>query len=125
MDFGTAALMAAGCVMARQCHLNTCPVGVAAQREDLRAKFPGKPEHVVNFFKFVAQETREYMAAMGVRQLKHLIGRSELLRVKENAHYPKTRDIDLSALFYQFEKERKQSASLRGRQKRPPGRLAD
>jgi glutamate synthase (NADPH/NADH) large chain/glutamate synthase (ferredoxin) len=102
--FGTQALMAAGCVMARQCHLNTCPVGVAAQREDLRAKFPGKPEHVVNFFTFVVQEIREYMAAMGVRHLDQIIGHSELLRIRDEANYPKTKDVDLSPLFYQFDR---------------------
>ncbi|MDF2439634.1 MAG: glutamate synthase large chain, partial [Abditibacteriota bacterium] len=102
--FGTAALVAAGCVMARQCHLNTCPVGVATQRDDLRAKFPGKPEHVVNFFTFVAQEVREIMAAMGVRKLDQIIGRSDLLQMRENARFPKTSDIDLSPLFFQADR---------------------
>ena len=96
--FGTAALMAAGCVMARQCHLNTCPVGVTSQREDLRAKFPGKPEHVVNFFHFIANEVREIMASLGARHLDELIGRVELLGMKSDAEFPKTRDLDLSAL---------------------------
>ena len=101
--FGTQALMAAGCVMARQCHLNTCPVGVASQREDLRAKFPGTPEHVVNYMTHVAHEVREYMAAMGARHLDQIIGRTELLGVKPDAHYPKTPNVDLTTLFYQFD----------------------
>jgi glutamate synthase (NADPH/NADH) large chain/glutamate synthase (ferredoxin) len=98
--FGTNALVAAGCVMARQCHLNTCPVGVASQREDLRAKFPGKPEHVVNYFHFVANEVRELLAALGVRHLDDIVGRSDLLQIKGNALYPKTSDIDLTPLFH-------------------------
>ena len=98
--FGTAALVAEGCVMARQCHLNTCPVGVASQRADLRAKFPGKPEHVVNFFTFVAMEVREILASMGFRKLDDIIGRNDLLQVKPEGTYPKTHAIDLSPLFY-------------------------
>jgi len=101
--FGTQALMAAGCVMARQCHLNTCPVGVASQREDLRAKFPGTPEHVVNYMTHVAYEVREYMAAMGARHLDQIIGRTELLGIKPDASYPKTPNVDLTTLFYQFD----------------------
>jgi len=98
--FGTAAIVATGCVMARQCHLNTCPVGVASQREDLRAKFPGTPEHVVNFFTFVAREVREILASMGVRKLDDIIGRTDLLHMKAEGTYPKTHDIDLTPLFY-------------------------
>jgi glutamate synthase (ferredoxin) len=77
--FGTAALVAAGCVMARQCHLNTCPVGIATQREDLRAKFKGTPDDVVRFFTAVAEEVREILALLGARALDDLIGRTELL----------------------------------------------
>ncbi|MGZ7039977.1 MAG: glutamate synthase-related protein, partial [Thermoanaerobaculia bacterium] len=77
--FGTAALVAAGCVMARQCHLNTCPVGIATQRDDLRAKFKGTPEDVVRFFTAVAEEVREILAMIGVRALADVIGRAELL----------------------------------------------
>ncbi len=98
--FGTSAIVAAGCVMARQCHLNTCPVGVASQREDLRAKFPGTPEHVVNFFTFVAREVREILASMGARKLDDIIGRTDLLRMKADGAYPKTHDVDLTPLFY-------------------------
>ena len=101
--FGTAALMAVGCVMARQCHLNTCPVGVATQDEDLRAKFPGDADHVVNFFTFVANEVREHLAAMGARYLTDIIGRSDLLHKNDAMELPKTSDVDLSRLFFQFE----------------------
>ncbi len=101
--FGTAALMAVGCVMARQCHLNTCPVGVATQDENLRAKFPGKPEHVVNFFHFIANEVREQLAAMGARHLSDIIGRSDLLFQDPTVELPKTRDVDVSPLFYQYD----------------------
>ena len=77
--FGTAALVAAGCVMARQCHLNTCPVGIATQREELRAKFKGTPEDVVRFFTAVAAEVREILALLGAHELDEVIGRTELL----------------------------------------------
>jgi glutamate synthase (ferredoxin) len=118
--FGTSALVAAGCVMARQCHLNTCPVGVATQREDLRAKFPGKPEHVVNFFTFVAQEVRETMAQMGVRRLEQLIGRADLLRLRSDANCPKTQDIDLSPLFHMVDQhENNAHRSIMGKNERP------
>jgi glutamate synthase (ferredoxin) len=100
--FGTAALMAVGCVMARQCHLNTCPVGVATQDEALRAKYPGTPEHVVNFFTFVANEVREHLAAMGARRLDEIIGRSDLL-ARNDVVLPKTSDVDVSPLFFQID----------------------
>ena len=77
--FGTAPLIAVGCVMARQCHLNTCPVGIATQREDLRGKFPGKPEHVVAFMSFVAEEVRHGLASMGLSSLDEAVGRLDLL----------------------------------------------
>lgn len=78
--FGTAALVAIGCVMARQCHLNTCPVGIATQREDLRARFSGTPDMVARFFLAVAEEVREWLAQLGVRRLDELVGRADLLR---------------------------------------------
>ena len=81
--FGTAALVAAGCVMARQCHLNTCPVGVATQRDDLRKRFPGKPEHVVEFMLGVARQVRQILADVGARNLNDIIGRIDLLRAKD------------------------------------------
>lgn len=78
-SFGTAALVAEGCLMARACHMNTCPVGVATQREELRKKFPGTPEMVINFFTFLAQEVREILAELGFRSLDEIIGRTGLL----------------------------------------------
>ena len=118
--FGTAALMAVGCVMARQCHLNTCPVGVATQDETLRAKFPGNADHVVNFFTFVANEVREHLAAMGARHLTDIIGRSDLLYKNEEMELPKTDDVDLSRLFFQFEeKDTSPRYSVVGKNDRP------
>ena len=77
--FATAPLIAAGCIMMRKCHLNTCPVGVATQDPVLRARFQGKPEHVINFFFFVAEEVREIMAALGFRTFAEMIGQTEIL----------------------------------------------
>ncbi|HWP34808.1 MAG TPA: glutamate synthase large subunit [Thermodesulfobacteriota bacterium] len=100
--FGTAPLVAAGCVMARQCHTNTCPVGIATQREDLRAKFPGKPQHVIDFFTFVAMEVREILASLGVRSLDEVIGRTDLLEPVPAAELPpgheKAATLDLRAM---------------------------
>ena len=77
--FATAPLIAAGCIMMRKCHLNTCPVGIATQDPVLRARFTGAPEHVINYFFFVAEELREIMASLGVRTLEEMIGRTDLL----------------------------------------------
>ncbi|MFN3787033.1 MAG: glutamate synthase large subunit [Sulfurihydrogenibium azorense] len=86
--FGTALMIAEGCVMARQCHLNTCPVGITTQDKRLREKFPGKPEHIINYLKFVAQEVRQYLANMGYRSLDKIIGRTDLLRpIIPHDHY--------------------------------------
>jgi glutamate synthase (NADPH/NADH) large chain/glutamate synthase (ferredoxin) len=118
--FGTAALMAVGCVMARQCHLNTCPVGVATQDEALRAKYPGKPEHIVNFFTFIAQEVREHLAVMGARKIEDIIGRSDLLLKRTDVELPKTSDVDVSPLFFQFEeKDTSPRFSVVGKNDRP------
>ena len=87
-SFGTAALVAEGCIMARACHANTCPVGIATQRADLRAKFPGKPEMVVAFFRYVAQEVREMLAALGLRSLEEAVGRTDLLRQRLSGYGP-------------------------------------
>jgi glutamate synthase (NADPH/NADH) large chain len=95
--FGTAALVTAGCVMARQCHANTCPVGVATQDEDLRSRFPGQPDHVINYMTFMAQELREIMAELGFRSLDEMIGRPELLDQRETDH-PKAKHLDLSTV---------------------------
>jgi glutamate synthase (NADPH/NADH) large chain len=95
--FGTASLVTSGCVMARQCHENTCPVGVATQRDKLRNRFPGQPEHVINYMTFIAQELREIMAELGFRSLEEMIGRPELLAQRETDH-EKARHLDLSAV---------------------------
>jgi glutamate synthase (ferredoxin) len=99
-NFGTAALIAAGCAMFRVCHLNTCPVGVATQREDLRAKFRGKPENVINFFNAVAEDVRQYMAKLGARTLNELIGRVDLLEQIDDPSNAKTKMINLSGLLH-------------------------
>jgi glutamate synthase (NADPH/NADH) large chain len=95
--FGTASLVTAGCVMARQCHENTCPVGVATQREDLRQRFPGQPDHVINYMTFIAQELREIMAELGYTDVEEFIGRPELLSQRETDH-EKAKHLDLSAV---------------------------
>ncbi len=99
--FATAPLVVEGCIMMRKCHLNTCPVGVATQDPVLRAKFQGKPEHVVNYFFFVAEEVRELMAKLGVRQLDDLIGRSDLLDMRAGIEHWKSSGLDFSRIFYQ------------------------
>ena len=84
--------------MMRKCHLNTCPVGIATQDPDLRKKFSGKPEHVVNFFFLMAEEIREHMAELGVKSLDELVGRADLLEVDKTALHYKNAGLDLSAL---------------------------
>ena len=98
--FATAPLVAEGCVMMRKCHLNTCPVGIATQNPILRQKFSGTPEHVVNYFFFVAEEVRELMAALGFRRFDELVGRSDMLFSRKNIQHPKAQMLDLSALLY-------------------------
>jgi glutamate synthase (NADPH/NADH) large chain/glutamate synthase (ferredoxin) len=97
-NFGTAALIATGCVYVRQCHLNTCPVGVATQDEKLRGKYKGTPEMVVNFFNAVAEEVREILASLGVKKLTDLIGRPEYLRQRHVPEHPKANTLNLSRL---------------------------
>ncbi len=104
-NFGTTALIASGCVYVRQCHLNTCPVGVATQDERLRAKFKGKPEYIVNYFNGVAQEVRELMAALGIATFNDLVGRVEYLRQREIPNHPKANKINLSRLLANVSKE--------------------
>ncbi len=99
--FATAALISLGCVMMRVCHLNTCPVGIATQDPELRKRFAGKPEHVVNFMMFIAEEVREYMAQLGFRKLEDMVGRSDLLETNEAIKYWKARNIDLSQILHQ------------------------
>src|SRR5207237_8769722 len=97
--FATAPLVVEGCIMMRKCHLNTCPVGVATQDPVLRKKFEGKPEHVVNYFFFVAEEVRELMAQLGVRRLNELIGKTELLDMKKGLEHWKAKGLDFSKVF--------------------------
>ncbi|WP_408957030.1 glutamate synthase large subunit [Natrinema sp. 74] len=94
--FGTASLVTGGCVMARQCHKNTCPVGVATQREDLRKRFPGEPEHVINYMTFIAQELRELMAELGFETVDEMIGQVDVLSQRDDIDHPKARNVDLS-----------------------------
>jgi glutamate synthase (NADPH/NADH) large chain len=105
-DFGfsTAPLVAVGCIMMRVCHLNTCPVGIATQDPELRKKFTGKPEHVINYFFFLAEEIREYMAKMGFRKFDEMVGRSDKLKTKDAIEHWKTKGVDLSAIFYRPER---------------------
>ncbi|HEY3900406.1 MAG TPA: glutamate synthase large subunit [Chthoniobacter sp.] len=97
-NFGTAAVISIGCVYVRQCHLNTCPVGVATQDEKLRGKFKGTPEMVVNFFNAVAAEVREILASLGVRKLTDIIGRPEWLKQRHVPNHPKANTLDLKKL---------------------------
>ena len=97
--FATAPLVVEGCIMMRKCHLNTCPVGVATQDPELRKRFAGKPEHVVNFFFFIAEEARELMAQLGIRKFDDLIGRVDLLDTRKGIDNWKTRGLDFSKIF--------------------------
>ncbi|GGB96615.1 glutamate synthase-related protein [Pseudoduganella buxea] len=101
IGFATAPLVVEGCIMMRKCHLNTCPVGVATQDPELRAKFQGKPEHVVNYFFFVAEEARQLMAQLGIRTYDELIGRADLLDKSKAVTHWKAQGLDFSAIFYQ------------------------
>ena len=98
MGFSTAPLIATGCIMMRACHLNTCPVGIATQDPELRKRFQGTPEHVVNFFFFVAEELRGIMASLGIAKMEDLIGRVDLLEADEAIDHWKARGIDLTHL---------------------------
>ena len=98
--FATAPLVSLGCVMMRVCHLNTCPVGVATQRPELRARFRGNPEHVMNFMRFVAQEVRELMAGLGFRTLNEMIGRSDCLSLRKAIDHWKAHAIDFSQMLH-------------------------
>jgi glutamate synthase (NADPH/NADH) large chain/glutamate synthase (ferredoxin) len=99
--FATAPLVVEGCIMMRKCHLNTCPVGVATQDPVLRQKFSGKPEHVVNYFFFIAEEVRQIMAQLGIRRFDDLVGRADLLDMKKGLAHWKARGLDFSRLFAQ------------------------
>ncbi len=99
--FATAPLVVEGCIMMRKCHLNTCPVGVATQDPELRKKFSGKPEHVVNYFFFIAEEARQIMAQLGIRKFDDLIGRADLLDMRAGLTHWKAQGLDFSRLFAQ------------------------
>jgi glutamate synthase (NADPH) large chain len=101
--FSTAPLVATGCIMMRVCHLNTCPVGIATQDPELRKRFTGTPEHVINYFFFIAEEVREYMARMGFRTFEEMIGRADKLKMREAIEHWKARGVDLSALLHRVE----------------------
>ncbi|MEY3051779.1 MAG: hypothetical protein RLY31_1564 [Bacteroidota bacterium] len=96
----TAALVVEGCIMMRKCHLNTCPVGIATQDPTLRTRFDADPQHIVNFFTFLAEDLREIMASLGIRTVRELIGRTDLLEVKALTRHPKHRNLDLSPLLF-------------------------
>jgi glutamate synthase (NADPH/NADH) large chain len=101
--FATAPLIAAGCIMMRKCHLNTCPVGVATQDPVLRKRFKGTPEHVINYFFFVAEEVREILASLGVRSLNEIIGASELLEKEKMISHWKANGLDFSRIFHKVD----------------------
>ncbi len=110
--FATAPLVVEGCIMMRKCHLNTCPVGVATQDPVLRKKFQGKPEHVVNYFFFVAEEAREIMAQLGIRRFDDLIGRTDLLDTRAGIDHWKAHGLDFTKVFYQPPTEQPRYQSL-------------
>jgi len=99
--FATAPLVVEGCIMMRKCHLNTCPVGIATQDPELRKRFAGSPEHVVNYFFFVAEEVRELMARLGFHTFSEMIGRSDLLDMRKSIEHWKARGLDFSRVFFQ------------------------
>ncbi|MDG1895722.1 MAG: glutamate synthase large subunit [Fuerstiella sp.] len=102
--FSTAPLITVGCIMMRKCHLNTCPVGIATQDPELRKKFAGKPEHVVNYLFMVAEETREFMAELGFRTINEMVGRCDMLEVDREVAHWKAKNIDLTPILTLAEK---------------------
>jgi len=99
--FSTAPLVVEGCIMMRKCHLNTCPVGVATQDPELRKRFTGQPEHVVNYFFFVAEEVREFMAQMGFRKFEDMVGRVDMLDTRKGINHWKAKGLDFTKILYQ------------------------
>jgi glutamate synthase (NADPH/NADH) large chain len=97
--FATAPLVVSGCIMMRVCHLDTCPVGVATQNPELRKRFDGRPEYVVNFMRFIAQEVREYLAELGFRSVEEAVGHAEMLDTADAVRHWKTKGLDLSPIF--------------------------
>ena len=122
MGFSTAPLIATGCIMMRACHLNTCPVGIATQDPELRKRFKGTPEHVVNFFFFVAEEVREILASLGLRSLDEAIGRVDLLGVSDAIDHWKARGVDLTHILTHIELP---EGAPRRRVEPPPAVLED
>jgi glutamate synthase domain-containing protein 2/glutamate synthase domain-containing protein 1/glutamate synthase domain-containing protein 3 len=122
MGFSTAPLIATGCIMMRACHLNTCPVGIATQDPELRKRFKGRPEHVVNFFFFVAEEVREILASLGLRTLDEAIGRVDLLVADQAIEHWKARGVDLTHILAHIELP---EDTPRHRVKPPPAVLED
>jgi glutamate synthase (NADPH) large chain len=96
----TAALIVEGCIMMRKCHMNTCPVGVATQDPELRKRFTGDPDHVVNFFKLITQELREIMASLGFRTINEMVGQSDFLEIRDDIRHWKYKDLDLTPILY-------------------------
>jgi glutamate synthase (NADPH/NADH) large chain/glutamate synthase (ferredoxin) len=122
MGFSTAPLIATGCIMMRACHLNTCPVGIATQDPELRRRFKGTPEHVVNFFFFVAEEVREILASLGLRSLDEAIGRVDMLGVCDAVEHWKARGVDLTHILTHIELD---DDAARRRVEPPPAVLDD
>jgi glutamate synthase (NADPH/NADH) large chain/glutamate synthase (ferredoxin) len=122
MGFSTAPLIATGCIMMRACHLNTCPVGIATQDPELRKRFRGTPEHVVNFFFFVAEEVREILASLGLRTLAEATGRVDLLGVTDAVEHWKARGVDLTHVLTHIEVP---DGAPRRRVEAPPAVLED
>ncbi len=122
MGFSTAPLIATGCIMMRACHLNTCPVGIATQDPELRARFRGTPEHVVNFFFFVAEEVREILASIGLRTLDEATGRVDLLQAADAIEHWKARGVDLTHILTHIELP---ESTPRRRVQPPPAVLED
>jgi glutamate synthase (NADPH/NADH) large chain len=96
----TAALVVEGCIMMRKCHMNTCPVGIATQNPDLRKRFTAKPEHIINFFTFLAEDLRKYMAQLGFRTVEEMVGKVELLKTKKGISHWKYKSLDLSPILF-------------------------
>ena len=111
--FSTAPLITVGCIMMRVCHLNTCPVGIATQDPELRAKFNGKPEHVINFFFMLAEEVRAHMASMGFRKIEELVGRTDLLEVDSAITHWKAAGLDLSPILMTARKPRPETRIIK------------
>jgi len=125
MGFSTGPLIATGCIMMRACHLNTCPVGIATQDPELRKRFKGTPEHVVNFFFFVAEEVREILASLGLRSLDEAIGRVDMLGVDDAIEHCKARGVDLTHILTHVELGGEGSPSIARRRVEPPPKVLE